>query len=645
MRVFLSLLFVIAFPVIVCAQEPIQTITFDTVYLKKGQILTVNNRSYISGKDTVLFIANTVPYKVKNGKGNAIYERLDSSAQYSRLVREFRNMILTRNKSSISFERGAATKSETNFIPYSDKIIRTIQFRQLNVFGPTIEDTTLLAESWVEKTGNKLHFKTKNFLLRNNLVIKEGEPLDPLKLADNERILRESSYIHDAKIYVKEISAESDSVDIYIVVKDVWSKAFDLKLNNINGGNFSIWDRNVFGFGHENQNFIYWNRNENPNMGYEGIYSVPNIGGSFIRGRGQYIQKFGTETYGLMFDRSFFTPEIKYAGGLSFYKTTKSDYFTYPDTLLYYPVEYSKSDFWLGRSFAFHSSDFKSRKNLSVAFRVTNTSIDKRPNLSENLFYNYHNRTLYLSSVSFTRQNYYKSNLIYNFGRTEDIPYGIQFELTGGYETNEFKNRTFHGSRFTWAVYQEGIGYLYFSARHEGFVNGYNKIEQGLVSARFNHFTPIIYYKKFKFRHFVDLDYTKGINRYKDEFLTLNEEYGLKGFINDSLRGNERFNMHLETVCFSPWYFYEFRFVFFASAEFSVFGKSRNILNNPVYSGFSFGVRIRNERLVFNTLELRFHLYPFKHKYSNTQLISLSGEQLLSPPNFLTKPPTVSNFR
>jgi hypothetical protein len=330
---------------------------------------------------------------------------------------------------------------------------------------------------------------------------------------------------------------------------------------------------------------------------------------------------------------------------LSFFRTNKPDYFIYKDTTLVFPVEFTNSDFWLGRSFPLNTEDFNSRKNLTVSLRVTNTDISKRPLLSENEFYRYHNRTLYLSSISFTRQSFYKSNLIYNFGRPEDIPYGLQMEVTGGFEVNEFKNRMYTATRFGWANYKDGLGYISFNAGFESFFNVDHQIEQGLIHADFHHFTPLLRYKKFKFRHFLDIDYTNGINRYKDEFLSINNGYGLNGFINDSLRANKRFNLHFESVCFSPWYFYEFLFVFFASAEFSIFGDHKDLWSNPLYTGLSFGVRIRNERLVFNTLELRFHLYPNKPYYSNTSLISLSGEQVLSLEKFNARAPGIQTYR
>ncbi|NJK98911.1 MAG: hypothetical protein HC905_31950 [Bacteroidales bacterium] len=463
-------------------------------------------------------------------KSAGFFERLDSTAQYNRLARELRNMILVNRKPGLKIETGATTKSETDFIKYEGRIIRNIGFKQLNVFGPTIEDTTREAVTWIEKTGNKFHFKTKPYLLRNSLIIKSGYPLDPLKLADNERILREAKYIQDAKIYVHPISEGIDSVDVYIVVKDVWSKAFDLKLDNLYGGSFSLWDRNIFGFGHENQNSIYWDSKENEALGYEGVYNIPNIGGSFIRGRGLYSDKFGNRIYGISIDRTFFAPNIKYAGGLSYYKTNKPEYFQYPDTTIIAPVSFYKTDFWLGRSILLNpaNTSSRSRNNLTFAVRTTKTSILQRPPLAEDQFYNYQNRILYLGSITYSRQRFYNSNLIYNYGRTEDIPLGFEFQMNGGYETREFKNRVYAGFNVAYANYFDKTGYFYFRLGHDGFGLD-KKLEQGIVTGRFNHFTPLYHYKRFKFRHFIDIDYTKGINRFRDEYLTLNNDYGLYG--------------------------------------------------------------------------------------------------------------------
>ena len=628
------------------SQESYQILKLDTIQLKKGYILTINNRSYISRKDTALLIPSGFSYKIHKSREEEFIEQIDSSAQYSRLTRELRNMLLVKRKPQVSIDDKSNEKSELSFVEYKNKIIRTVIFKQLDVFGPSLNDTTALPAGWIERTGNKMHIKTRPYLLKNNLLIKKGDLLDPIKLADNERVLREEPYIQDAKILIKKSGQNSDSVDVIIIIKDVWSKAFGFQIDKLYSGNFEFWDRNILGFGNENQNTIYWNSKENPSFGYEGMYGIPNIGGSFIRGKGYYLDKFDLKTYGVSFDRSFYTPNIKYAGGASFFKTSRIDGFNYQDTSIIAPVDFSTGDFWCGRSFSLKSDNqlIPSRRNLTFTIRVTNTYLFSRPQVTENEFYKYQNKTLYLSSITFTKQNFFKSNLIYNYGRTEDIPYGIEAQLYAGYEINEFQNRYYLGTKIAKGIYNDKWGYFYLSAACGGFIRT-NNLNQGFITAKLNHFTPLYRYKKFKFRHFVDANYTNGINRNNDEYLTINEKYGLSGFLNDSIRGNQRLNINLETVCFSPWYFYNFRFVFFASAEFSWLSDNKNIFINPVHSGLSLGIRIRNERLVFNTLEIRFYLYPNKPNYSRTNSIAISGEQLLSPESFVTRAPEIPVFR
>ena len=53
----------------------------------------------------------------------------------------------------------------------------------------------------------------------------------------------------------------------------------------------------------------------------------------------------------------------------------------------------------------------------------------------------FHDRTLLLSSVSFTRSNFRKGRLVFGYGQTEDVPYGILATLTGGAEIGEFDTR------------------------------------------------------------------------------------------------------------------------------------------------------------------------------------------------------------
>jgi len=53
---------------------------------------------------------------------------------------------------------------------------------------------------------------------------------------------------------------------------------------------------------------------------------------------------------------------------------------------------------------------------------------------------------MFLGSGFPSVQKYYKTNLIYGYGRTEDIPFGGLLNIILGREINEFKSRIYLGS-------------------------------------------------------------------------------------------------------------------------------------------------------------------------------------------------------
>ena len=147
-------------------------------------------------------------------------------------------------------------------------------------------------------------------------------------------------------------------------------------------------------------------------------------------------------------------------------------------------------------------------------------------------------------------------------------------------------------------------------------------------------------------RNFMNIDYTKGYDRNTNEFLVFDKERSLSGFKNDSVRGTQRLSLSLESVLFSPLNFYGFRFAFFGFADFSFLSQSNVVIGNGYsLSEIGLGIRIRNDNLLFNTLQLRFGFFPNPPLYSNINHVTVSGEQLLRPNNFDTGPPSVIPYR
>jgi hypothetical protein len=575
-----------------------------------------------------------------------VYSQEDTSKRVRKpLIRELQDLIINSHN-----KKGYKDKqpSESSFLLYNNSIIKSIRFKQVNVFGQSVTDTLGTATNWLERLGNELHFNTNKRILMNSLLIKTGEPLDALALADNERYIRELPYIEDVRILVYPDTPNADTVDVIIVVKDVWPIGFGLSISDINSGEFGIWNKSIFGFGHENQHNIFWNFDKKPLLGYEGIYKISNISGSFIAGDFRYMKKDVTESYRISLQRKFFTPNIKYAGGVIVeYKDTRASIELLDTILEDEPVQYNLYDLWLGRAFMIPNAGnllTNSRTNIMLAGKILRKTYYTKPATTESSMYEFHDKTIVLGTAALTRQGYFRSNLIYSFGRTEDIPFGLMLQVIAGMEFGDFHNRPYLGSRISHGTYLWKLGYLYNRIEIGGFYFS-NAFEQGVLGITSKYFTHIIRTGRFKYRIFANVNYKIGIRRFDDEFISIENKNGIPGLRSDLLKGAQKLTLNMEMNAFTPYYFYGFRFVFFGSVDLGLIGPdNKMIFSNNLYSGIGIGVRLRNERLVFNTFQIKLSYYPVSPSDAKREYINISGETKLRPDYFYISEPKIVEF-
>ncbi len=67
--------------------------------------------------------------------------------------------------------------------------------------------------------------------------------------------------------------------------------------------------------------------------------------------------------------------------------------------------------------------------------------------------------------------------------------------------------------------------------------------------------------------------------------------------------------------------------------------KSQSIMNGANYTGFGIGIRVRNENLVFRTLQIRFAFYPHLPIGAVPKYINISGVTSGRFENFYPTPP------
>jgi len=622
----------------------------DTIHIKNNHFLILKDTLVFFLKDTIISIPDSVNYDIKSSqtiKSEIFYDSLRLKAYRNRILKELYHLTFRPAKKT-TVKKAKTSKSESEYREHKGKVIGSITLKQLDVFGPTIHDTLYFSDSWVEKSANRIHVNTRDKVIRNNLLIKKGDRVDPFLLSDNERILRKLSYIDDARIIVISDTLSSDTIDILVLTKDVWSLGVDMKVKDINSASVSMYERNLFGMGHDFNNKVSFNGDEFPSWGYNGYYMISNIGRSFIDGRISYKNTFEQKIYGLNLSRGFVTPSIKYAGGLtvnqvkSMLNASESD-----QQLKETALEYSYQDIWIGRSLSLFKKQNNNlgRSKVIVSARIIRKQYLNRPYTAIDSNISYHNSIIYLNSLAISSRKYYKSNLIYSFGRTEDIPYGFLFEFIYGMEQLEYYDRLYTGLKITNGNYFTNIGYYYIGLSLGSYLRD-SDFEQGAIKVDINLFSRIFEIKSFKFRHFFNVDYTNGINRTESERININKSNGLRDFESDLVRGTNKLVFTFESVCFTPVFFYGFKFAVFGFANVGTVGfDNSSIFGQNFYSGLGLGVRLRNENLIFKTIQIDFSFYPQIPPDHNVFKFNFGGESVLRLSDFDSKAPSVINYQ
>jgi hypothetical protein len=270
-----------------------------------------------------------------------------------------------------------------------------------------------------------------------------------------------------------------------------------------------------------------------------------------------------------------------------------------------------------------------------------------KPEIPEDAYYKYQTYEMYMGSFTLVQQKFFKSNLVYSYGRNEDIPYGGLLEITYGKEYNEhnLEPRDYYGLRAALGNFINPIGYLYGQAEYNTFINE-SVYEQGYLNLNMRYISNLIDAPKNYLRLFAELDYSAGFNRFRDEFFDVKDENGLRGFRNDSIFPDQRMYLNLETVAFNKRFFYGFRFAVFGFVDMVLISKNRTSFNfDGFISGIGAGIRVRNENLIFPTFVVRLGYYPFPPDFSRIRYIDATNEELYIHPGFDPVAPGVTRLR
>lgn len=614
----------------------------DSVRVSKNEILILEDTILAPERDTVYFLDDQ-KYKLRSNpykSSSDFYQKMrEKTGQYKITAELFDLLYVSKGAASEHVPSKNNRTSNAPFMPYEGMRIRSIRIKHLDILEGNVNDTLLQASSRVGKLTNQVHMNTWNSVIRSNLLIEANEEIDPYVLADNERVIRRLRFVEDVRIYVKPEPNQSYA-EIVVVVKDRFAWGMYLRTQGTNQFDLELYNRNIGGWGKYASTTWFYNASTMPSSGYDIRLGGQNIDNTITNWELDHTNNSNTKSWGLNIQKEFVAPGVKYGGGLEVRSIS--------DSTLYLDGEASRSlyhhlnfqDLWVGRSLLLPSS--QGRNNLVLSTRYLRHAFTERPQVSADSNFLYFNRSLLLGAVSFSSMKFLKSNYITSFGISEDIPLGYQLSLVTGRDFNEFFHQNYYGFQFFSSVYLKDLGYILLTQQAGGFDN--SGLQNGIFRTRVDYFSPLLTADRYHIRNFFRASFAQGMQQ--PGYKSISLESRIRDLEGDQISGNSIMVVGVESVLFTPWYLYGFRF-----APFFYYNVGEAWDTRPGqgvshgYQGMGGGIRIRNESLVFNTLEMRISYFPKRPLNGPRMTFSLSSTIPIAFDNIFRYKPALVPYR
>ncbi len=433
-----------------------------------------------------------------------------------------------------------STSAENDSTLYIGKI----EIIRKNVFDPEIKDENKKLFLLV----NKFHFLTKERVIRQELLFKEGEVYDEKLMEESERNLRNLNFLGKVTLEAKR---DRERMDVLVRTQDQWSTTVNFSAQAV--GKFYSVEAYM-----EEHNFLGWGKSliagylKNSERNQRQLtYWDGNMWGTHLLLQTDLYDRSDGHLYNFLFSRPFYSLETISAFTVQYLdEKSDMDYFQEGEELFSFQKKNKQLYLELGRSSGSEKKGviywFYQSQDLSNSFYQYSDSQNYGELLPQN-------RKLRQSGLSFKlwHPEFEKLSYLDNFGRIEDVDLGWRFQGTWGWDVcHPFdKRRTDMGSfRFLLPFRLGKKQFLFLAHLTKGELENY-RWERVLsqTEARIYWTTP--YWQTLVMRA-LSVSSTRQEKGYQ---LLLGGTNGLRGFEISRFSGKNEVILNLEDRIFSPW--------------------------------------------------------------------------------------------
>ncbi len=583
------------------AQEGVQ---LDTLKVPKRFVVELQDTIFVTERDTIIIYSPDDSVSIvdlNQEKSKAFYDSLRAKSERHKVTGMLYDLMI-REEQRVVDDTSNFVDSKAPFYAYQNKRISSINFKKVAVLDGSVLDTTLTKSTGVGRAANALHVNTQTGVLRKLLMFKEGDKVSANAMADSERLIRQLRYIQDALIVVHTSETNPEEVDVFVITQDRFSIIVGGSPSSLSKFKLKLGERNFLGSGRKLQATYIYNGSRDPSSGIDLEINDPSLFGLYINTTLRWLNNYDRKGWEFYSQRDLYAPGVKWIGGLELSSVNvnrfRKDSVDVANEI--FPYKANIQDGWVGRSFQVGGQE--SRSNITVTQRLYNQSFDDRPFVSADSNYLYHDITMYLAGISFTKQVYQKSSKILSFGITEDVPSGIIFEINPGFSFGEFRDLPYLGYRIAAGKYFPKLGYLAGSHRLGGLIDK-GKFREGLYDLRIGYFSPLKSFPRREFRQFVNFRFLRALDRVSDPNIDFSRNE--RNIDLDDVEGDQLLSIDLESVIFHPRKWYGFQLASYVFANFGWLADNSSLMKGDNFFGAAgVGFRIRNESFAIQTLQI-----------------------------------------
>jgi hypothetical protein len=539
------------------------------------------------------------------------------------LIEKVKNAVTGKPQSMTDSTRINLLKQIRSLKSYTGKRINSIAIEQHD-FLTSIDSKDSKMKDLFSKLGNTLQSNSKSRAIKENLFFKEWDVFDPSIIAYNEKWLRDLNYIQDAKITAILTPYDTNQVDIIVVTKDLFTYGGEVLLNNKDAYSAKLNNINLLGSGNSVQVIQNFENERKPKSGWGYDVGLSNILGTFISvnaGVNQFGNNLANNALSakknyISVQRPILHPNSKWLGGMEYLETVNENVFPGKwDTIFDQQLNYNlkHKDIWIGYQLT------KNKKQINIneyrqfiQYRHLENNFKERPiDYLLQLDRNYQNIKANFLSYTLVRQSVYRTRYLYGLGRYEDLPIGQSLTWTTGQYKIEQDQSAYLGFKFEQHKLSKKENYTHIIAN---IASSY--INQSIQDIRFlsslEQFSKLKYLNNgFGYRQIINLSFTQTLRNIYNESLRINSIYGIPQLNKEQIKGGTRISSNWETVFYNNralWGFKSAPFVFGNITYIRTMGDP--ILKGDIYTAIGSGLRVRNENLVFGTIELKGCYFP-----------------------------------